>query len=275
MGATNQTPILGLPQFVSTDKPQWLGDINGAFSLVDAFAGKTNGDVTAAANKAEAAQTAAQTASSSITTLQGVVDTQAGEISGLQTSVSSLQSDINTANSNITYLQNRVENITLAQAIRCLTISSASWTNNSAYAILFSGESETSTPLLLIPSIITHNAINWFTYPIGSNNYGASTVIKLEGNPLSLPIAISIPAELQTFQVYCVGSFAQEPYPYGVGGNSTGLVLAWVYQQNGIIQTYLSLAVTDFVNNDRHSFIVCGKTLETITVRRNSSSFIV
>lgn len=108
MGATNQTPILGLPQFVSTDKPQWLGDVNGAFSLIDAFAGKTNGDITAASNKAEAAQTAAQTASSSVTTLEGVVDGQAGSIQGIENSISNIQTALNTQQAQISTIQSKL-----------------------------------------------------------------------------------------------------------------------------------------------------------------------
>lgn len=36
MGATNHTPNLKLPQFIGTDKPTWLGDVNNAFSNIDA-----------------------------------------------------------------------------------------------------------------------------------------------------------------------------------------------------------------------------------------------
>lgn len=35
MGATNHTPNLKLPQFIGTDKPTWLGDVNNAFSNID------------------------------------------------------------------------------------------------------------------------------------------------------------------------------------------------------------------------------------------------
>lgn len=35
MGATNHTKNLNLPQFVGTDKPSWLGDVNNAFADID------------------------------------------------------------------------------------------------------------------------------------------------------------------------------------------------------------------------------------------------
>jgi hypothetical protein len=36
MGSSTQTPTVGLPQFGDNDKPTWRGDINGAFSAIDA-----------------------------------------------------------------------------------------------------------------------------------------------------------------------------------------------------------------------------------------------
>lgn len=40
MGYTNVTPILQLPQFIGTDTPSWLTDINQAFAQIDATYGK-------------------------------------------------------------------------------------------------------------------------------------------------------------------------------------------------------------------------------------------
>lgn len=36
MSATNQTTELHLPLFTDSDKPSWLGDINGAMQKIDA-----------------------------------------------------------------------------------------------------------------------------------------------------------------------------------------------------------------------------------------------
>ena len=35
MSHTNSTANYNLPQFITTDKPAWLTDINGAFSAID------------------------------------------------------------------------------------------------------------------------------------------------------------------------------------------------------------------------------------------------
>lgn len=55
MGHTNSTANLSLPQFIGTDKPTWLGDINGAFSAIDAYAGTNDAAVSAAASDASSA----------------------------------------------------------------------------------------------------------------------------------------------------------------------------------------------------------------------------
>lgn len=55
MGHTNSTANLSLPQFIGTDKPTWLGDVNGAFSAIDAYAGTNDAAVAAAASDASSA----------------------------------------------------------------------------------------------------------------------------------------------------------------------------------------------------------------------------
>lgn len=69
MAHTNSTPNYNLPQFVTTDKPAWLTDINGAFSAIDTAidaakdaADNAQGDATQAASDASDALTAATAA---------------------------------------------------------------------------------------------------------------------------------------------------------------------------------------------------------------------
>lgn len=61
MGHTNSTANLALPQFIGTDKPTWLGDINSAFSDIDAYVG-TN-DAAVAGAVADAGSAVSQAAS--------------------------------------------------------------------------------------------------------------------------------------------------------------------------------------------------------------------
>lgn len=59
---TNSTPNYNLPQFVSTDKPTWLGDVNGAMSAIDTAIAGVNSTAAGADSKADNAVTTANTA---------------------------------------------------------------------------------------------------------------------------------------------------------------------------------------------------------------------
>lgn len=72
MGHTNETNNLHLPQFVATDKPTFLGDINGAMLAIDNAYGTISAEATGAASTA---QTAATAAASAVETASGAVAT--------------------------------------------------------------------------------------------------------------------------------------------------------------------------------------------------------
>lgn len=72
MGHTNSTANLGLPQFIGTDKPTWLSDVNGAFAAIDTYAG--NNDAALAITDAKA-DTAVNDAASAITTATNAANT--------------------------------------------------------------------------------------------------------------------------------------------------------------------------------------------------------
>ena len=63
MGHTNETANYDLPQFIGTDKPTWLGDVNGAMAAIDA----------AIANAASAATDAASVATNAATGIPKVI----------------------------------------------------------------------------------------------------------------------------------------------------------------------------------------------------------
>lgn len=65
MGATNHTTNYNLPQFVGSDKPTWLGDVNGAMLAIDTQMKSNN---TLANTAKTTADNAGDTASSAIST---------------------------------------------------------------------------------------------------------------------------------------------------------------------------------------------------------------
>lgn len=138
MSATNHTPNLQLPQFLPTDKPSWLGDINGAMLAIDTGYGKQSDDISAASTKAGAAsaqsnanQIAIQQVNNEINSIDQRVQaleagsiteelntkvanletettTIKGQVDSLEADVSTAQGDIATANTNISTLSGQV-----------------------------------------------------------------------------------------------------------------------------------------------------------------------
>lgn len=82
MSHTNNTTNYNLPQFVSTDKPTWLGDVNGAMSAIDA---QMKLNATAASNAATTANAAAT---------QTAFDELALDVGANTSAINSLQTDL-------------------------------------------------------------------------------------------------------------------------------------------------------------------------------------
>ncbi len=112
MSHTNSTTNYSLPQFIGTDKPTWLNDVNGAFSTIDTQM-KSNAD------SATSAGTSATTANNAIGTLSSLntetktdlvsaineVNTDLGTVSGVASGASSTATQAkNTADGLATYL---------------------------------------------------------------------------------------------------------------------------------------------------------------------------
>lgn len=80
MSHTNSTPNYNLPQFVGTDKPTWLNDVNGAFANIDTQM-KANADgVTTADTKATTANNAIGTLANLQTTTKTDIVSAVNEV---------------------------------------------------------------------------------------------------------------------------------------------------------------------------------------------------
>lgn len=86
MGHTNSTANLALPQFIGTDKPTWLSDVNGAFAAIDAYAGSNDAALAIVDGKAD---TAIGDASSAVTTA-GNAATTAGNAATTATNANTI-----------------------------------------------------------------------------------------------------------------------------------------------------------------------------------------
>lgn len=90
MGATNHTPNYNLPQFIGTDVPSWLTDINGAFSAIDTA-------IDAAKDAADGAASDIVSLGNRVTAAEGNIGSMSGDITTLQNTVSSLGTKVGTA----------------------------------------------------------------------------------------------------------------------------------------------------------------------------------
>lgn len=92
MSYTNQTQHYGLPQYVGTDVPAWLTDVNGAFATIDQ-------GMNAAKTQADSAATAAGQAANDIVSINSTLGVQAGQISAAASAAAAAQTTANSADS--------------------------------------------------------------------------------------------------------------------------------------------------------------------------------
>lgn len=91
MSHTNSTTNYSLPQFISTDKPTWLSDVNGAFSGIDTQM-KANADAAAAADtKATNAKNTADGAETTAGSAYGMATQNASDITALGNRVTAIE----------------------------------------------------------------------------------------------------------------------------------------------------------------------------------------
>ena len=144
-GSTNKTTNYNLPQFIGTDKPTWLGDINEAMTDIDAAihenatnistmasdvasasatASKASQDVTGltstvntlsnnvttATDTANNAQSTATSALNTANAANGKADTNASDITAIQGNISEINSSITNINDNLEHLKDYSSN---------------------------------------------------------------------------------------------------------------------------------------------------------------------
>ena len=147
MSATNHTTNYNLPQFIGTDKPTWLTDVNGALSTIDT-------QMKANADSATSASTSATTANTKIGTLASLdttVKTDAvSAINEVNTKAGNAQSTANTAVSDASNAQ------TTANTANTLATELASFVNINTYT--------------------TYNQTSQFTRLSGSGNCSSANI---------------------------------------------------------------------------------------------------
>lgn len=101
---TNSTPNYGLPQWIATDKPAWIGDMNVAFGTIDTQLKNANDNSSGASSVAQALQGRVTSVENNITTISAEVSEQANTLAELETDVQDLKDTDQAVQTNVTTL---------------------------------------------------------------------------------------------------------------------------------------------------------------------------
>lgn len=124
MSATNSTPNYGLPQYIGTDVPSYLGDFNSAMLKIDnaikgvdnkatsaeSAVATANSNANQALENSETAQTTAETAQATAQSAQGTANTAKSSAEQANTTANSANSTANTAKSTADNLNTSIKN---------------------------------------------------------------------------------------------------------------------------------------------------------------------
>lgn len=109
--STNKTTNYELPQFIGTDKPSWLGDINSAMSTIDTGMHDNATAIDGIESTVQTASATATQASQDVETLTETVTTHGGSITSIDGRVTTLEGDNATNKANITNVTGRVSSL--------------------------------------------------------------------------------------------------------------------------------------------------------------------
>ena len=132
MSHTNSTTHYSLPQFIGTDTPTWLTDVNGAMADIDAAVYAREQAIASNANDIAALDGRLDTAEANISTLDGDINTPVtgilARLSADESNIANNTNNITTNTGNISALNTSVSAIQTARpAIVSATLEAADW----------------------------------------------------------------------------------------------------------------------------------------------------
>lgn len=194
MSHTNSTTNYNLPEFIGTDTPGWLTDINGAMADIDAaiyarqqgIATNAN-NITALDGRLTTVEAASSTAASDITSLQGRMTSAEYNITDNTTAIGNNTADISALNTLVSSLQTKVP------VIVNTTLTAASWASG-VYTIADAAVTANSIINLGIaadPSAAAVEAFQAANIQPGVITAGTGFTIKAMGTVPSVDIAVT------------------------------------------------------------------------------------
>lgn len=111
MSATNLTKNLKLPQFVASDIPSWLGDVNGAMSKIDNGYEVLAGDISKANDTASSAKSQSDANTQTLTNVNTELEDHGNRITALEAGggTEQLEQRVNTLGTDVEALQTRAD----------------------------------------------------------------------------------------------------------------------------------------------------------------------
>ena len=109
MSSTNLTKNLKLPQFVASDKPSWLGDVNGAMLNIDNGYGTLTGDIANANDTASSAKSQSDANTQTLVNVNSELQSQDNRITALEAGggTEQLEQRVGTLETDVEALQTR------------------------------------------------------------------------------------------------------------------------------------------------------------------------
>lgn len=111
MSATNLTKNLKLPQFLASDKPSWLGDVNGAMLNIDNGYGTLTGDIANANDTASSAKSQSDANTQTLVNVNSELESQGNRITALEAGggTEQLEQRVNNLSTDVESLQTRAD----------------------------------------------------------------------------------------------------------------------------------------------------------------------
>ena len=111
MSSTNLTKNLKLPQFVASDKPSWLGDVNGAMLNIDNGYGTLTADISNANDTASSAKSQSDANTQTLVNVNSELQSQGNRITALEAGggTEQLEQRVGTLETDVESLQTRAD----------------------------------------------------------------------------------------------------------------------------------------------------------------------
>lgn len=139
MGATNHTANYDLPQWIGTDKPTFLGDLNDAFLKIDTGMKTNQCEISGATSDAGNALAKATSAEQAVNTLTPLVNTASENASQALSTANNAASTANTANTNANAAISKLNGFNWSASTRLTKPVGATWDTHEVYYCRNSG----------------------------------------------------------------------------------------------------------------------------------------